>query len=222
MAVTPIGTLLAGSTKSRWWIWIRRYRWKGALDMARTTQRDRTDGRGRTTTWFMMAGVSAALLGSAVLVALSAVSTDQDASDDLLPNPMGGPTRAAPGEATGDLRLGGLEISGAQVAMGDVALDVTYVPGWVVTNPTDRDVAFTTGEPQVLEGCCPGPIYVDGELTRVEESFDVPPGGSVLMQFPLQMHAGMGGPHHLTVPLLAEGEQTEVHVTGDFSADAAA
>jgi hypothetical protein len=50
----------------------------------------------------------------------------------------------------------------------------------------------------------------------------VPPGGSVLLQFPLQMHRGMDGPHHLAIPLVADGEEAAVHVSGDFDPSAPA
>lgn len=166
--------------------------------------------------------VAIVAVGFAVLVAASITPPDRSAFDASLPNPMGGLARTAPGEVTGEVQLAGLAIDGAEVAMGDIGLGVTYVPGWEVTNPTDRDVAFSAGQPEVLEGCCPGPIYVDGELTHVDQRFIVPPGGSVLVQFPLQMHRGMDGPHHLAIPLFADGEQAAVHVTGNFTATAAA
>jgi hypothetical protein len=162
------------------------------------------------------------VVGFAVLVAASVSPSDRNVFDASLPNPMGGMARTAPGEVSGEVQLAGLEIAGAEVVMGEVALGVTYVPGWEVTNPTDREVAFTAGQPQVLEGCCPGPIYVDGELTQADQRFAVPPGGSVLVQFPLQMHPGMDGPHHLAIPLLADGEQAAVHVTGNFTPTASA
>jgi hypothetical protein len=158
-----------------------------------------------------------AVVGFVVLVSASITPTDRAVFDASLPNPMGGLARTAPGEVTGEVQLAGLEIAGAEIAMGDIALGVTYVPGWQVTNPTDREVVFAAGQPQVLEGCCPGPIYVDGELTQADQRFAVPPGGSVLVQFPLQMHRGMDGPHHLAIPLLADGEQAAVHVTGNFT-----
>lgn len=152
---------------------------------------------------------------------VSVFSTPQTSRfDDTLPNPMGGPARTAPGQADGDLLLAGLEIEGADVAMGEVALGVTYVPGWEVSNPTDTAVTFLVGQPQVLEGCCPGPVYADGELTEAGQELTVAPGGELLLQFPLQMHPGMDGPHHLVIPLASGDEQTAVHVSGDFTASA--
>ncbi len=167
----------------------------------------------------------AALVGVvalAVVVAVSATSGADPTTDTSLPNPMGGPALPAPGTALGAVELAGLQIADAEVAMGDVALGVTYVPGWEVTNPTGHEVAFIAGQPQVLEGCCPGPVYADGELTQAGQEFTVPPGGSVLLQFPLQMHPGMDGPHHLSIPLQAGGEQSAVQVSGNFTATASA
>lgn len=135
-----------------------------------------------------------------------------------LPNPMGGPARAAPGDASHDISFAGLLVQGSQVAMGEVELGVTYVPGWEITNPTGAAVTFTVGQPQVLEGCCPGPIYADGELTAAGQQLTVPAGATLVLQFPLQMHPGMDGPHHFTVPLASGDEVTAVHVVGDFIA----
>ena len=169
--------------------------------------------------------VAAGVLIAAFLIyalAMSFSAPRESRFDDTLPNPMGGPARTAPGEATGEAVLAGLTIDGAEVAMGEVALGVTYVPGWTVTNPTDATVTFIVGQPQVLEGCCPGPVYADGELTQAGQELTVAPGDELLLQFPLQMHPGMDGPHHLAIPLVSGDEQTAVHVTGDFTASAPA
>ncbi len=143
--------------------------------------------------------------------------------DDSLPNPMGGPAAAAPGEATGAVTLAGLEVGGAEVAMGDVPLGITVVPAWTVHNPTTQPVEFTAGMPQVLEGCCPGPVFADGTEIALGEPVEVPAGGSVHLEFPLQMHEGMGGYHHLALPLATPGgqETAALEVTGDFVAGAA-
>jgi len=50
----------------------------------------------------------------------------------------------------------------------------------------------------------------------------VPAGGTVLVQFPLQMHPGMDGPHHLAIPLEAGSEQAALQVTGNFTASVTA
>jgi hypothetical protein len=191
--------------------------------MASTTRADRERTASRMVRTFT---IVAALIGTfAVAGIIASVATpgaEQATFDSTLPNPMGGPARAAPGEASGEVTFAGLAVADAEIAMGDVALGVTYVPGWEVTNPTDREVTFAAGQPQILEGCCPGPVYADGELTQVGQELTVPPGGSVLLQFPLQMHRGMDGPHHLAIPLVADGEEAAVHVSGNFDPSAPA
>ena len=165
------------------------------------------------------AGVSiAAFLVYALVVSFA--TPRESRFDDTLPNPMGGPAHTAPGEATGEADLAGLTIAGVDVAMGEVALGVTYVPGWTVTNPTDTTVTFIVGQPEVIEGCCPGPVYADGELTQAGQELTVGPGDELLLQFPLQMHPGMDGPHHLAIPLVSGDEQAAMHVTGNFTASA--
>lgn len=166
----------------------------------------------------LLAGVIAVAFLFAAFV-LDGPGADASGADDL-PNPMGGPAREAPGTASGSVELAGLEVSDSLVEMGAVPLGVTYVPGWEVTNPSADEVVVNVGQPQVLEGCCPGPVYVDGKLIEMGEAVPVPAGGQVLVQFPLQMHPGMDGWHDLVVPLEADGEQAPLRVTGDFTADA--
>ncbi|MBS3940719.1 MAG: hypothetical protein KG028_07145 [Actinobacteria bacterium] len=156
----------------------------------------------------------------AILTAVVGADADAEVAD--LPNPMGGIAMTAPGDATGELDLGGLEILGSTVAMGDVALGVTYVPAWDLLNPTGDEVTVTIGQPQVLEGCCPGPVYANGELTEAGQAVVVPAGDVLTLQFPLQMHAGMDGPHHLAIPLRAGADGGAVEVIGNFTADARA
>lgn len=177
-------------------------------------RRERRITRGLTAVGVLIAG----FLLYALVVSLSAPRESR--FDASLPNPMGGPARTAPGDASGEVTLAGLRITGAELEMGEVALGVTYVPGWQITNPTDTNVSFLVGQPQVLEGCCPGPVYADGELTQAGQELTVSPGDRLLLQFPLQMHSGMDGPHHLAVPLVSGDEQTAVHVTGNFTASA--
>jgi hypothetical protein len=142
------------------------------------------------------------------------------AHDPSLPNPMGGPAIAAPGTVSGSLSFAGLEVDGVEVAMGRVPLGVTVVPAWELTNPTDEDVTVSTAQPQVVEGCCPGPVYADGVIVGPGEQVTVPARGRVTVEFPLQMHPGMDGPHHLQLPLLVGDEVGLLHVTGDFTAEA--
>jgi hypothetical protein len=188
--------------------------------MSRTTAAERASQGNRLV---RTVAIVAALIGTvavAGIVAGLALPDDEATSDATLPNPMGGPARSAPGETAGTATLAGLVVDDVEVAMSDVALGVTYVPGWTVTNPTDQAVSFAVGQPQVLEGCCPGPVYADGELTQVGQELTVPAGGAVLLQFPLQMHAGMDGPHHLALPLVSGVDQTLVHVIGNFTPSA--
>ena len=184
------------------------------LSKQQFARRERRITRGLTAVGVLIAG----FLLYALVVSLSAPRESR--FDASLPNPMGGPARTAPGDASGNIALAGLRITSAELEMGEVALGVTYVPGWQITNPTDTNVTFLVGQPQVLEGCCPGPVYADGELTQAGQELTVAPGDELLLQFPLQMHPGMDGPHHLAVPLVSGDEQTAVHVTGNFSASA--
>jgi hypothetical protein len=131
-----------------------------------------------------------AFVGFAVLVAASITPPERNVFDASLPNPMGGLARTAPGEVSGEVELAGLEIDRRRGRDGRRRPRRHLRAGLGGHQPDRREVAFTAGQPQVLEGCCPGPIYVDGELTQVDQRFAVPPGGSVLLQFPLQMHRG--------------------------------
>lgn len=59
-------------------------------------------------------------------------------------------------------------------------------------------------------------------LGEAGQSVVVPAGDAVTLQFPLQMHPGMDGPHHLAIPLLAGEGSGTVDVIGNFTADAKA
>lgn len=165
--------------------------------------------------WFRAVAVS---LG--VLLAAAGVITftgDRAEPSLVLPNPMGGPAIAAPGVVEGHLDLPGLSVAGAAVQMGQVPLDVTVVPTWELTTTGDVPVTVVVGQPQVHEGCCPGPVYADGQLVQPGDQVSVSPGQPVHLHFPLQMHAGMDGPHRLAVPLSVDGETGHLEVTGDFT-----
>lgn len=158
-----------------------------------------------------------------LVVALAVVLAGQDRSPEptlALPNPMGGVAEAAPFATGAPASFGGLQVDATEVDLGDVPLNVTVVSRWQVANPTDAPVAFTVGQPKVHEGCCPGPVYVDGDEVAAGGSVTVAPGAEVTVQFPLQMHPGMDGPHHLIVPLEAGGSAADLHVTGNFTASA--
>ena len=86
-----------------------------------------------------------------VLVSALARESKPSPYDASLPSPMGGLAATAPGDASGAVSVAGLEIQGADVAMGEVPLDITVVPQWTVHNPTPQPLSFTTGMPQVLQ-----------------------------------------------------------------------
>jgi hypothetical protein len=186
------------------------------------TDTTRTDqaGRGLVYGFYAVGALVAAFLLFATVYTFATNESQPDRYDASLPNPMGGPAREAPGDATGSVEVAGLTVEGATVAMGDVPLGVTVVPAWDVTNPTDAPVTVRAGQPQVLEGCCPGPVYADGELTQTGQELTVPAGGSVSLQFPLQMHPGMDGPHHLRLPIAVGDDTAGLDVTGNFTATA--
>lgn len=164
-------------------------------------------------------GAVVAVLAVALAVALAGQDRSPEPMPDL-PNPMGGQAVAAPSATGAPAAFGGLQVDATEVDLGDVPLNVTVVSRWQVRNPTDAPVAFTVGQPRVHEGCCPGPVYVDGDEVAAGGSVTVAPGTAATVQFPLQMHPGMDGPHHLTVPLEAGGVITDLHVTGNFTATA--
>ncbi len=181
--------------------------------------RQRPDTRRRSSLTVIVGVIVAAFLVAAFALDGPGAA---DGDTSALPNPMGGQALPAPGTASDAAALGGLEVDGRLVEMGAVGLGVTYVPGWELVNPTGEDVVVTVGQPQVLEGCCPGPVYADGTLIEPGDEVTVPAGGGTLVQFPLQMHPGMDGWHDLAVPLESGGEQTALQVTGDFTAEASA
>ncbi len=96
--------------------------------------------------------------------------------------------------------------------MGDVPLDVTVEPTWTLLNTGAEAVSIGEPHASILEGCCPGPLLLGAEV--------LPPGASTQLTFPLQMHAGMDGPHdfRIHVPVGSAGEVLELGVTGNFGA----
>lgn len=187
--------------------------------MTRPSVVDRQRAERRTVSLVTIGATVLGLALFAVLVANILSPPERDVVYDAsLPNPMGGPATTAPGQVAGEISFGGLTVAGVELEMGDVALGVTYVPSWEVVNTTAEVVEVEIGMPQVVEGCCPGPIYADGELTQVGQRVAVPAGGSVELQFPLQMHAGMDGPHHLVLPLATPDDEGVLHVSGNFTA----
>lgn len=129
-----------------------------------------------------------------------------------------GDTSTAPPTRDAEERLGsasalGLVADAKTVALGHVPLDQTVTPAWKLTNDGTGEVALGEPHAEVVEGCCPGPLQVAKKTLG--------PGESTELTFPLQMHAGMDGPHEfrIHVPIEREGEQEllELTTTGHFS-----
>lgn len=128
-------------------------------------------------------------------------------------NAMGLPVVETPGRASGLASAGGVEVRGADWAMGEVPLEVAVRPSWTLVNTSERTVALGEPHPEIRAGCCPGP-FAFGSRT-------LPPGGSTTMTFELSMHPGMDGWHDFVVhvPVVPEGggeELLELAVSGDF------
>lgn len=107
----------------------------------------------------------------------------------------GGSGSDAPNEpqttATGIVDQGGLMVEGSTIDLGVVPLDTTVTPTWTITNTGSVPVALGEAHASVIEGCCPGPLTYSDPLLE--------PGESTRLAFPLQMHAGMDGPHDFDV-----------------------
>lgn len=166
------------------------------------------------------------LIAGAVVVGLGAVlaigaatanrpgagsSSDQAATGDV--GPMGGKVVKTPGKATGVATAAGVEVTKANWALGRVPLMVTVTPTWTLRNTSSQPVTLGEPKPEVVKGCCPGPLTL-GATTLA-------PGTSTTLDFPLQMHAGMDGPHDLRVhvpvqPTGADPATLALRVTGDF------
>lgn len=186
---------------------------------ARSDRRHQAAGQtaAKARTWLIPTIVVLAVLALAVGIAASVLNEPEKlVSDAKLPNPMGGLAYPAPGEVSGEMTFGGVTVTGTQVDMGEVPNGATFVPQWELVNDSEAAVKVTVGQPQVLEGCCPGPVYIDGKLREPGDEVTLPAGHPATVQFPLQMHEGMDGPHHLTVPMTVGDELGELHVTGMF------
>jgi len=153
-------------------------------------------------------GVAAFVAAVAIAGGIAARGTDP-APDRV------GADRAADrslGQATGTATAAGVVVDGADIALGQVPLDVTVEPSWTLLNTSDRPVVLGQPHAEVLAGCCPGPLEL-GTTTLA-------PGELTGLVFPLQMHPGMDGPHDFTVHVpVSTGTRTEVltlAVSGDF------
>ena len=154
--------------------------------------------------------------GSALLLVLTASGGDDKApaGDAKARGPMGGEIVPTPGTASGTVSVGGVEVVNANYEMGAVPMNVTVVPKWTLRNVSDTAVSLDAPHAEVVEGCCPG--------TPKLTSLTLAPGAVSELEFPLQMHEGMGGPHYfiLHIPVRAvDGtvEFLEVTVRGDFA-----
>lgn len=128
-------------------------------------------------------------------------------------NQMGFPVLTTPGSASGTVTAAGVQVDGANWALGHVPLAVAVRPMWVIRNTTNGTI--TLGEPQaeVRKGCCPGPF--DLSTTTLA------PGGEATLTFELSMHEGMDGYHDMGVHIPVSGPDGNatltLGVTGDFS-----
>lgn len=161
----------------------------------------------------IVGGASAAVAAVALVVTISR-GDGSNAAPSLGTNAMGMPYIATPGTSSGTSEAGGVTVTPASVALGDVPLNVAVLPTWTFTNTSNRPVSLGETHVQVNEGCCPGAVTFDGATT-------LDPGASTTMRFELSMHPGMDGPHDMTlhVPVAhADGttDTLDVTVTGDF------
>lgn len=129
--------------------------------------------------------------------------------------PMRGPIIDRVFPSSGRVTAGGVTVDGADVQLGWVPLNVTAAPTWTLTNTSAHRVLLGEPHPEVVTGCCPGPLILSAT--------DLAPGASATLTFALQMHAGMDGAHDLRVHVPVEpsgSAQTAVvtlSVAGDFS-----
>lgn len=127
-------------------------------------------------------------------------------------NDMGMPVIPTPGSTHGTSRAGGVEVAGASWDMGEVPLNVAVRPSWTLVNTGTSTVTLGDPHPEVIEGCCPGPLAIGTD--------SLAPGESTTVTFELSMHPGMDGWHDLRVHVPVSGddttEQLTLSVAGDF------
>jgi hypothetical protein len=123
-------------------------------------------------------------------------------------NDMGMPVVTTPGAADGAAAAGGVEVTGANWAMGTVPLNVSVQPTWTLRNTSDAAVTLGEPHPEVREGCCPGPLTLGADTLQ--------PGESTTLTFDLSMHEGMDGWHDIAVHVPVDDELLTLAVTGDF------
>lgn len=129
-------------------------------------------------------------------------------------NAMGVPVVATPGDASGTVSAGGIEVISANWELGHVPLDVAVLPTWTLENTSDSTVALGEPHAEVIAGCCPGPLTLDAT--------ELAPGESTELTFDLAMHQGMDGWHDLDVHVPVQpkgddqGDVLTLNVNGDF------
>jgi hypothetical protein len=149
----------------------------------------------RSRRWLVAAAAIAALGFTALIAVGTAGGGDDDAS-----------TASTDSTTT----AGGVEVVGADVHLGQVALNTTVEPTWTLVNTSDGPVSLGAPHATVLEGCCPGPLSLDDSTLA--------PGATTMLRFPLQMHEGMDGAHDFDVHVpiaTADGEQAVLTVGVD-------
>lgn len=141
-------------------------------------------------------------VGAALSISLAGYAMSSAASTEPAPT---GDGFAASGTAI----AGDVIVDGAEVAMGDVPLDVTVTPTWTLTNTGQTTVTLGDPHATVNEGCCPGPLSFDRT--------DLAPGASATLSFPLQMHPGMDGAHDFDIHVPVDDDAIlTLGVTGNF------
>lgn len=186
------------------------------MSKPRTSQQSRRT-RGRTVAPWVIAVTIMALAGAVALAVGGGKQGDAKATGAAPGatgerNAMGMPYLETPGVVTGSAAAAGVEVTGANFALGRVPLNVAVRPTWTLSNHGSEAVTIGKASTEILKGCCPGP-FVLGKRT-------LEPGSSTTLSFELAMHPGMDGPHDILVhvPLSAGGstETLTLGVTGDF------
>jgi hypothetical protein len=154
--------------------------------------------------------VAVGAVGMAVLaIGAAAIFSDPAPSASSAVGPMGGAVVDQEMVRSETFTAGPIEVIGSTVEMGDVPLNVTVVPSWTLTNTGSEPVHLGDPHASVIQGCCPGPLQLGSRTLG--------PGESTELTFPLQMHAGMDGPHHFTVRVpVGADELLELQAIGDF------